>query len=102
MEILSFESLPSTQTYLLEALRSGRVKAPVAVLALEQSAGVGSRDNEWSGGKGNFFASFAIRLEDLPDDLPLSSASIYFSFIMKKRLESMGEALWLKWPNDFR
>jgi hypothetical protein len=39
--------------------------------------------------------------KDLPADLPLASTSIYFSFIMKKRLESMGEALWLKWPNDF-
>jgi len=101
LEILSFESLPSTQTYLLEEIRSGRVKAPVAVLAGEQNAGVGSRDNEWSGGKGNFFASFALSIDVLPDDLPLSSASIYFSFIMKKMLEEMGETVWLKWPNDF-
>ena len=101
MEILSFENLPSTQTYLIEALRSDKLHAPVAILALEQNAGVGSRDNEWSGAKGNFFVSFALRLDDLPDDLPLSSASIYFSFIMKKTLENMGEKVWLKWPNDF-
>ncbi len=101
MDIESFERLPSTQTYLIEALQSGRLKAPVAVLALEQNAGVGSRDNQWSGGKGNFFASLAVNLDDLPDDLLLSSASIYFSFIMKKTLEYMGEKVWLKWPNDF-
>ena len=101
MEILSFEKLPSTQTYLIEQLQSNTLQAPVAVLALEQNAGVGSRDNEWSGGKGNFFASIAIELDKLPDDLPLSSASIYFSFIMKKTLEKLGEKLWLKWPNDF-
>lgn len=77
------------------------MKAPIAVLALEQKAGVGSRDNEWSGGEGNFFASIAVHLDDLPKDLPLSSASIYFSYIMKQTLLELGENIWLKWPNDF-
>jgi BirA family biotin operon repressor/biotin-[acetyl-CoA-carboxylase] ligase len=101
LEILSFETLPSTQKYLLEQLQKEILKAPVAVIALEQSSGIGSRDNAWQGGEGNFFASLAISLEDLPSDLPLSSASIYFSFIMKKTLEDLGENVWLKWPNDF-
>jgi len=101
LETVSFETLPSTQIYLIEQLQKGDLQAPVAVLALEQSDGVGSRDNRWSGGRGNFFASVAVRIADLPDDLSLSSASIYFSFIMKKTLESLGENIWLKWPNDF-
>ena len=101
MEVKLFKTLPSTQTYLVEALQKNILDAPVAVLTLEQSSGVGSRDNEWSGGKGNFFASVAIKLEDLPKDLPLSSASIYFSFIMKQILLELGENIWLKWPNDF-
>ena len=62
---------------------------------------MGSRDNSWSGGEGNFFASIALDLDMLPEDLPLGSASIYFSFIMKQTLESLGENIWLKWPNDF-
>ena len=93
--------MPSTQTYLVEALQKKRLNPPVAVLALEQNAGVGSRDNAWSGGEGNFFASFAVKLDDLPEDLLLSSASIYFSFIMKQTLLDLGENIWLKWPNDF-
>lgn len=101
MEIQFFERLPSTQKYLIEKIRIGEFSAPIAVIASEQSNGVGSRDNVWSGGKGNFFASVAVELEDLPLDLSLSSASIYFSFIMKKTLESLGENIWLKWPNDF-
>jgi len=101
LEIKLFKTLPSTQTYLVEALQKNTLNAPVAVLALEQNAGVGSRDNEWSGGEGNFFASVAVKLEDLPKDLPLSSASIYFSFIMKQILLELGENIWLKWPNDF-
>ena len=101
MEILSFKRLPSTQKYLLEQLESGKLHAPVAVIALEQDSGIGSRDNTWSGGEGNFFASVAISLNELPSDLPLPSASIYFSFIMKETLKELGENVWLKWPNDF-
>ena len=101
MEILYFDTLPSTQIYLIEKLEEGLIKLPIAVMTMEQNAGVGSRDNDWSGGEGNFFASFAVKLEDLPDDLSLSSASIYFSFIMKQTLEALGENIWLKWPNDF-
>ena len=70
-------------------------------MAFEQNAGLGSRNNSWSGGKGNFFASIALDLDTLPEDLPLGSASIYFSFIMKQTLEALGEDIWLKWPNDF-
>jgi len=73
----------------------------VAVIANQQHAGIGSRDNAWLGGEGNFFASIAIDLDNLPKDLSLSSASIYFSFIMKQTLLELGEEIWLKWPNDF-
>lgn len=101
MEILSFDTLPSTQKYLLEHLEKKTLQAPVAVIATQQDSGVGSRDNSWSGGEGNFFASIAVDIEMLPADLSLSSASIYFSFIMKQILLELGENIWLKWPNDF-
>ncbi|MBD3788877.1 MAG: biotin--[acetyl-CoA-carboxylase] ligase [Campylobacterales bacterium] len=101
MEILSFDLLPSTQRYLEEKIQSGELTAPVAVITKEQSSGIGSRDNSWSGGDGNFFASIAFNVDMLPEDLALSSASIYFSFIMKKVLVESGANVWLKWPNDF-
>ena len=101
MEILCFNTLPSTQKYLIEQLKEGHVQAPIAVISSEQISGLGSRNNLWSGGEGNFFASIALDLDMLPEDLPLGSASIYFSFIMKQTLESLGENIWLKWPNDF-
>jgi len=100
LEIRSFPELDSTQRYLTKALRSGELKVPVAVIAQEQYAGMGSRENSWEGGKGNFFASIALEVSDLPQDLPLSSASIYFSFIMKKILLEYNDKVWLKWPND--
>lgn len=101
MEIKLFNTLPSTQVYLVEAIKNKQLNAPISVQALEQNEGIGSRNNAWLGGKGNFFASVAIKLETLPKDLPLSSASIYFSFIMRQILLELGENVWLKWPNDF-
>ena len=101
MEILSFDRLPSTQIYLIEELQKGKLQAPIAVITSEQNDGIGSRENKWLGSDGNFFASIAVKLDEIPDDLPLSSASIYFSFIMKKTLEELNENIWLKWPNDF-
>ena len=86
---------------MVEKLKKGEIKAPFAVISAEQYAGVGSRDNAWSGGEGNFFASFAIDLAQLPSDLPLPSASIYFSMIMKEILCASHPEIWLKWPNDF-
>ncbi|MCK5536601.1 MAG: biotin--[acetyl-CoA-carboxylase] ligase [Bacteroidales bacterium] len=101
MEILLFDLLPSTQIYLIDKLKNEELKAPVSILAYEQNSGIGSRDNRWSGGKGNFFASIAIEITKLPKDLPLASASIYFSYIMKKILLKLDTKIWLKWPNDF-
>jgi len=100
LEILSFNTLPSTQLYLLEKLRDKSCSLPIAVLAKEQTNGVGSRDNTWEGGRGNLFFSLAIPLESLPKDLPLNSASIYFSFLMKQVLLKYTDDIWLKWPND--
>ena len=100
MELLCFNTLESTQTYLLNELKEKRLSSPVCIVAKEQTAGVGSRDNSWEGGEGNLFFSFAVDLNDLPKDLPLSSASIYFSFIMKEIIYEYDKSVWLKWPND--
>jgi len=101
LEILCFNTLASTQTYLLDALKSKEKHAPVCVMAKEQTAGIGSRDNSWEGGEGNLFFSFALDIKVLPDDLPLNATAIYFAYLMKKVLEAYSEDIWLKWPNDF-
>jgi len=101
MEIVSFESLPSTQLYLIDALNKKELESPVLVLANEQSDGIGSRDNEWSGSRGDLFLSMAIQKHSLPTDLPLSAVSIYFAFFMKEVLACYNEEIFLKWPNDF-
>ncbi len=100
MEIIYFDELHSTQLYLIEQIRAKNLSAPIAVLAKRQTSGVGSRDNGWEGGDGNLFFSFALNLDDLPKDLAVSSASIYFSYIMKEILVDLNRDVWLKWPND--
>jgi len=100
LEIISFERLESTQRYLIEALESKKLQAPIAVITREQTQGVGSRENEWLSTVGDFLVSFALRLDALPDDLPLASSSIYFAYIIKELMLEYVEGIWLKWPND--
>ncbi|MFK5938905.1 MAG: biotin--[acetyl-CoA-carboxylase] ligase [Sulfurimonas sp.] len=101
MTIQYLESIDSTQKELKKLLKSQIVKAPYALIAKFQTEGQGSRDNSWTGLEGNLFLSFCIALKDLPADLKLESASIYFAYILKETLCDEGSLVWLKWPNDF-
>lgn len=95
------EIVDSTQRYLSDALASGEMAPPCAVVADRQYAGQGSRGNAWTGMEGNLFLSFSLQRDMLPDDLKLESCSIYFAFLLKEVLREHGSKVWLKWPNDF-
>ncbi|GAA7532169.1 biotin--[acetyl-CoA-carboxylase] ligase [Helicobacter pylori] len=95
-----FDSLPSTQTYLLEKLKSNELKAPVLVLAKNQSAGIGSRGNIWEGVESSLTFSLALNASDLPKDLPMQASALYLGFLFKEVLKELGSQTWLKWPND--
>jgi len=97
----SLESVDSTQTYLINAIKSKKLHSPVAVYAKVQTAGLGSRGNVWITKEGNLYLSFAIEHSSLPSDLRLESSSIYFSYLLKEILTQLGSKVWLKWPNDF-
>ncbi|WP_298043737.1 biotin--[acetyl-CoA-carboxylase] ligase [uncultured Campylobacter sp.] len=101
MQIEFVEQMPSTQEFLVGAVREGRITPPFAIAANRQSAGIGSRGNDWEGASGDLAFSFCVAQTDLPADVPLQSASIYFAMIMQEFLASLGSQLWLKWPNDF-
>ncbi|OUR74474.1 biotin--[acetyl-CoA-carboxylase] ligase [Arcobacter sp. 31_11_sub10_T18] len=101
MKIIELEVVNSTHIYLRELIRNNGYEEPLAVLTSHQTHGIGSRGNSWTGMKGNLFFSFVLNKEDLPKDLPLQSASIYFSYILKIILKQKKSKLWLKWPNDF-
>ena len=101
MTIEFVESCDSTQTQIISNLKSGVITPPYCLVANSQNNGVGSRGNEWISKSGNLYFSFCVDEKSLPSDLPMSSASIYFAFLMKDYLANLGSQIWLKWPNDF-
>ncbi len=101
MEILYFDELPSTQLYLIEAIKKKKLSKNVAVIAKRQSNGIGSRGNRWEAKEGDLLFSFAIEKEKLPNDLAVSSASIYFAYLLKELISKDDKEVFLKWPNDF-
>ena len=101
LEIYWFDQIDSTQLQLIKDLKNKEVLPPVLYATEYQTKGIGSRGNRWIGKRGNLFFSVAISKSSLPEDLPLASASIYFSFLLKDILAQKGSKVWLKWPNDF-
>lgn len=101
MKIIRLDKVDSTHTYLKEYIQENGYKELTAVVTQYQTNGIGSRGNSWSGLEGNLFFSFVLKQDKLPEDLPLQSASIYFSYILKIILKDLGSNIWLKWPNDF-
>ncbi|MGN8426351.1 biotin--[acetyl-CoA-carboxylase] ligase [Helicobacter pylori] len=95
-----FDSLPSTQIYLLEKLKNNELKAPVLIVAKNQSAGIGSRGNIWESAKSALTFSLALNASDLPKDLPMQASALYLGFLFKEVLKELGSKTWLKWPND--
>ncbi len=101
MEIINLVKVTSTHTYLKELIKQKGYSSALCVTAQQQTDGIGSRGNSWQSKEGNLFFSFVLKKADLPKDLFLQSASIYFSYIFKEVLNDKGSKLWLKWPNDF-
>jgi BirA family transcriptional regulator, biotin operon repressor / biotin---[acetyl-CoA-carboxylase] ligase len=101
MQIIKLNEIDSTHRYIKDYILEKGYTEPLCVFTDYQTNGVGSRGNSWLGIKGNIFFSFVINNSFLPNDLPLQSSSIYFSYILKDVLKEMGSAVWLKWPNDF-
>lgn len=101
MKITYLECVDSTQTYLKNLVKEEKVEIPHAVVANVQSSGFGSRGNAWNSHVGNLFLSFVIEKNELANDVPLESLSIYFAYLLKETLADMNSHVWLKWPNDF-
>ena len=95
MEIIYFDEIKSTQQYLLENLKEN-----MCIWSDNQTSGIGSRGNNWLGEKGNLFFSFSIHKENLVNDLPLQSISIYYMYQLKEILKKLGSSVKFKWPND--
>ena len=101
MKIIRLDEVDSTHKYLKEYISKNEYTNPLCIVTDLQTQGIGSRGNSWIGKKGNLFFSFVIDINSLPNDLPLQSTSIYFTFILKIILKNLGSKVWIKWPNDF-
>lgn len=101
MKIIKLKEIDSTHRYIKDYITENGYTEPLCVLCDYQTQGIGSRGNSWLGKEGNLFFSFVVDNSYLPEDLPLQSSSIYFSYILKDILKELGSKVWLKWPNDF-
>ena len=101
MEIKYIEEISSTHNVLSNLIRDDEISKPFLLYAISQTDGIGSRGNSWESEYGNLFLSFSLSSNSLPHDLPVHSASIYFSWIVVEILRSYGSKVCLKWPNDF-
>ena len=100
MEISYLKSIGSTQQHLISQLSQKHISAPYCYYTYNQTDGVGSRDNKWSGKEGNLYLSFVVKKANMPKDLKTQSYSIYFGYIFKDILTNLGSSIILKWPND--
>jgi BirA family biotin operon repressor/biotin-[acetyl-CoA-carboxylase] ligase len=100
-DIIELESVDSTHIYIQNYISKNKYKSPLCVITHNQTNGIGSRDNKWIGYKNNIFFSFVIHKDQLPCDLPIQSASIYFNYLLIEILRKYNSTVWLKWPNDF-
>jgi len=101
MKIKYFDKVSSTHTKLQDYINQYGYTKPLCFVTNEQTNGIGSRNNKWENQKGNLFFSFVVDKKLLPKDLQIQSSSIYFSFILKEILSSLGSNVFIKWPNDF-
>lgn len=95
MQHYHFDSLPSTQTHLLEHLESNP-NSQIVVSCDNQTSGIGRRGNEWIQLGEGLFVSFVSSLCDIPTLTALEvSVQIVEFFKNKYSID-----LKLKWPND--
>jgi BirA family biotin operon repressor/biotin-[acetyl-CoA-carboxylase] ligase len=99
MRFIYLKEIDSTQLYLIKAIEEGVLRPPVCVWSEYQTDGIGSRGNSWIGERGNLFFSFSYGKNEF-DFVPLQSLSIYFGWLFKSTLNSLGSKAVLKWPND--
>lgn len=94
-KLISFDKIPSTQTYALDMVASGTARDHTIVMAETQSAGRGRYRRTWVSHHGNFYASFIFSAPERDSRLSYMVAVAIAETIM-----SFGVIPTIKWPND--
>jgi BirA family biotin operon repressor/biotin-[acetyl-CoA-carboxylase] ligase len=97
VRIFEYDSLLSTQQQARGLLET--ISPPFAVLAAEQTAGMGRRGNVWHSPKGNLYTTLALPFDKPATDTPFLSYAV--AVALGNVLEALGCVdVHLKWPND--
>ena len=94
-KVISFDKIPSTQTYAMDLIADGRGADHVAVLADAQSAGRGRYKRTWVSHHGNLYVSFIFANEERDARLAYS-----VGVAIAETLIGFGINPTIKWPND--
>ena len=94
-KVISFDKIPSTQTYAYEMIASGHGADHVAILAEAQSAGRGRYKRTWISHHGNLYVSFIYACEERDARLSYS-----VGVAIAETLIAFGVKPAIKWPND--
>lgn len=94
-KLISFDKIPSTQTYALEMVASGTARDHTVIMAMAQSAGRGRYRRTWVSHHGNLYASFIYNADERDPRL-----SYVVAVAVAETLISFGIHPKIKWPND--
>ena len=94
-KVISFDKIPSTQTYAHEMIAEGRGGDHIAILADAQSAGRGRYKRTWVSHHGNLYVSFIYSCEERDARLSYS-----VGVAIAETLIAFGVEPVIKWPND--
>jgi BirA family biotin operon repressor/biotin-[acetyl-CoA-carboxylase] ligase len=94
-KVISFDKIPSTQTYAHDMISDGRGADHIAILADAQSAGRGRYQRTWVSHHGNLYVSFIYACEERDARLAYS-----VGVAIAETLIAFGVSPTIKWPND--
>ena len=94
-KLISFDKIPSTQTYALEMVASGTARDHTVIMAMAQSAGRGRYRRTWVSHHGNLYVSFIYNADERDPRL-----SYVVAVAVAETLISFGIHPKIKWPND--
>lgn len=94
-KLISFDKIPSTQTYALDMVASGTARDHTIVMAEAQSAGRGRYRRTWVSHHGNLYASFIFSALERDSRL-----SYMVAVAIAETILSFGITSAIKWPND--
>lgn len=94
-KLISFDKIPSTQTYALNMIADNKASDHTAIVAEAQSAGRGRYARTWVSHHGNLYVSFIYHC-----DARDSRLSYVIAVAVAETLQHFGISPTIKWPND--